>query len=300
MGILTQIKKNIMTRFFKELLNSQCDVLTEIQITKNYDLFGILKGNRNTSENHIKKIRQSLRKKHIKEVSIVVVCNPTPYDGRPPFLIIDGQHRFKALKEEGLPVTFVVVDDISYNDEWNVLSVVELLNTSSMEWDVTDFMGSKCELGNENYLRYSKIYEKFSFEHEIIYYAIKKLGGFVNHDIFKKGLLKFDEEIYNDLYKTLEWLEMFLPVVSNYGKRYYLKALLDLYFLEDINLDRLNSILLNKNAGENGDLLQYSGSVRQSLNHLALDLYNVKLRKNLIGITSLDRLGNKYKLEIVQ
>ena len=287
-----------MKKLFKELLSTQCVVLTEIQMTNNYSLFGNLKGNRVVSPSHVKKLRQSLRKKHIMEVSIIVVCNPTPEDGRPPFLIIDGQHRFEALKEENLPITFVVVEGVEYKDESNVLSVVELLNTSSMEWDVTDFMGSKCELGDKNYIRYSQIYNKFSFEHEIIYYTIKKLGGVINHDMFKKGLLSFDEEMYYDVYGTLEWLEKYLPIVDNYGKRYYLKALLDLYFLENINLGRLNNVVLCRDYKEGQDMLLQSGSVIQSLKHLSFDLYNSKLRKNVIGISTFDKLGNKYSLEI--
>lgn len=287
-----------MKEFFKELLDTHCEVLTEIQVTTNYNLFGKLKGNRIVNPNHVKKIRQSLRKQHIMEVSIIVVCNPTPEDGRPPFLIIDGQHRFDALKEENLPITFVVVTEVENTDETRILNMVELLNTSSMEWDVTDFMGSKCELGDENYIRYSEIYKKFSFEHEIIYYTIKKLGGVVNHDMFKKGLLSFDEEMYYDVYETLEWLERYLPIVEKYGKRYYLKALLDLYFLDNINLARLNDVVLYRDYKEGQDMLLHSGSVIQSLKHLSFDLYNNKLRKNLIGITSLDRLGNKYRLEI--
>ena len=184
-----------MKEFFKELLDTQCEVLTEIQITNNYKLFGKLKGNRVVDPVHVKKLRKSLRKKHIKEVPIIVVCNPTPEDGREPFLIIDGQHRCDALKEENLPITFVVVDGVEYQDESSILDVVELLNTSSMEWDVTDFMGSKCELGDENYIRYDKIYKKFEFEHEIIYYTIKHLGGVINHDMFKRGVLTFGEEM---------------------------------------------------------------------------------------------------------
>jgi hypothetical protein len=289
-----------MKEFFKELLDTQCEVLTEIQITNNYKLFGNLKGNRVVDPVHVKKIRKSLRKKHIKEVPIIVVCNPTPEDGREPFLIIDGQHRCDALEEENLPITFVVVDvdGVEYQDESSILDVVELLNTSSMEWDVTDFMGSKCELGDENYIRYHKIYKKFEFEHEIIYYTIKHLGGVINHDMFKRGVLTFDKEMYYDVYETLEWLERYVPIVDKYGKRYYLKALLDLYFLDNINLARLNDVVLYRDMKEGQELLLQSGSIRQSLNHLVLDLYNSKLRKNLIGITSLDRLGNKYRLEI--
>lgn len=287
-----------MKEFFKELLDTECEVLTEIRITTNYGLFGKLKGNRIVSPSHVKKIRQSLRKQQIKEVPIIVVCNPTPEDGRPPFLIMDGQHRFDALKEESFPITFVVIDDVEYKDEREVLNVVELLNTSSMEWDVTAFMGSKCELGDENYIRYAKVYNRFEFEHEILFFTMKKLGIFINHDLFKKGKLSFDENVYRDICVILEWLERYLPIVEKYGKRYYLKALLELYFLKNINLVRLDKVVLNKVVEDDKDLLLQSGSVRQSLNHLVLDLYNDRLRKNLIGISSLDREGNKYRLDI--
>lgn len=286
-----------MKEFFKELLDTQCEVLTEIQITNNYKLFGKLKGNRVVDPVHVKKLRKSLRKKHIKEVPIIVVCNPTPEDGREPFLIIDGQHRCDALKEENLPITFVVVDGVEYQDESSILDVVELLNTSSMEWDVTDFMGSKCELGDENYIRYDKIYKKFEFEHEIIYYTIKHLGGVINHDMFKRGVLTFGEEMYYDVYKILEWLTRFLPIVEKYGKRYYLKALLDLYFLENINLDRLNDVVSYNNYKEGQELLLQSGSVIQSLKHIVFNLYNVRLRKNRIGVTDYGA-SNKYRLEV--
>jgi hypothetical protein len=287
-----------MKEFFKELLNAECEVFTEIRITNNYALFGKLKGNRIISTSHVKKIRQSLKTQHIKEVPIIVVCNPTPGDGRPLFLIMDGQHRFDACMQECLPITFVVVDESLYSNEREVLNMVELLNTSSMEWDVTAFMGSKCELGDENYIRYSKVYNKFDFEHEIIFYLIRKLGMSINHEYFKKGTLIFTDEMYSKVVVVLEWLEKYLSTVEKYGKRYYLKAFLDLYFLEKINLVRLRDVVLNKKQVEGEDLLMQSGSVRQSLNHLCLDLYNNRLRKNPIGITSLDRQGNKYRLEI--
>lgn len=281
-----------MEKFFTNVLDSQCEVLTQIYQTNNYDLFGMITGNRDTEDSHVKKLRQSIRTKYVNVGAIIVVKNPHYEKDLIPYLIIDGQHRFKAIVQEKLPISFVIADI----PESEILNTIELLNTSKMDWDVTNFMGSKCALGEENYIRYQTLYKRFSFEHEIFFYLMKKMGISINHSKFKEGLLVLNETTYEDIKTVFEWLEKFTSIVESYGKRYYLKALLDLYYLTGINIQRLNDVIFKRSASDN--LLLYSGSVRQSLNHLVLDLYNNNLRKNLIGIISLDRLGNKYKLII--
>lgn len=281
-----------MEKFFTNVLDSQCEVLTQIYQTNNYDLFGMITGNRDTEDSHVKKLRQSIRTKYVNVGAIIVVKNPHYEKDLIPYLIIDGQHRYKAIVQEKLPISFVIADI----PESEILNTIELLNTSKMDWDVTNFMGSKCALGEENYIRYQTLYKRFSFEHEIFFYLMKKMGISINHSKFKEGLLVLNETTYEDIKTVFEWLEKFTSIVESYGKRYYLKALLDLYYLTGINIQRLNDVIFKRSASDN--LLLYSGSVRQSLNHLVLDLYNNNLRKNLIGIISLDRLGNKYKLII--
>jgi hypothetical protein len=283
-----------------ELLDAHTEVLTQIRTTKNYSLFTKLKGNRVVNSAHVKKLRQSLIKNYIMEVPIIVVFNPDHKEnGEGMFEIIDGQHRVEALIQEGLPITFVIAQINRNNKDATALDVVELLNTNNSEWDVTSFMGSKAALENQNYVRYKKMYDHFEFEHEIFFYIIKKLGGSINHDGFKKNLLVFDEKISNKVFEVLTWLKKYLPAISKYGKRYYLKALLDLYFLENVNLERLDNVISNRiQLSNDDDKFLQSASVRQSLSFLALELYNNNLRKNKIGITTLDRLGNKYKLSV--
>ena len=283
-----------MTQSFKTLLELHSTVLTEIRVTTNYELFAKVKGNRDVIESHINKIKLSLKKRHVKECGILVAFNPNYEPGLPLFVIIDGQHRFEALKRESLPISFTIIEDLTKEE---ILEIIELLNTSHANWDVTNFMGSKCTLGDANYILYKSIYDRYDFEHEIIFYTMKKLGRTINHDMFKNGLLKFDSELFNEIDRIFSWLENFVSIVEPYGKRYYLKALLDLYFLNGVNLIRLETVL--KLAQNNPNGLLYSGSIRQSLNHLILDLYNNKLSiKNRIGIKSLDRLGNKYSLHL--
>jgi hypothetical protein len=228
----------------------------------------------------------------------MVVPNPTPGDGRPPFFIIDGQHRFTSIVKDKLLLSFVVCESIDYEDTNDILTVIELLNTASSEWDVTNYMGSKSELGDENYIRYSDIKKRFPFEHEIIFYTLKKLKGSIDHNSFKKGNLDFDVDKFNKVYEVFVWLEKFLPIVEKYGKRYYLKGLLDLYFLENINLGRLNDVILNKISNVNDNTLNYVSNIFLSLEHLVYDHYNKNLRVNKIHLSKSDRDGKKYSLRV--
>lgn len=284
-----------MKNFFTDVLESECSVLTQIYHTNNYRLFGKINGNRDVKDSHVKKIRESIRTRQVSEVPIIVVKNPNYEEDSIPFLIVDGQHRYRGIMEENLPLSFVIADSIP--DE-EILRTIELLNTASLEWDVTQFMNSKNTLMNENYVRYKSLYDRFDFEHEMFFYLMKKNGISITHKNFKEGLLIVNQTMYNEIEKVFNWLEKFICVVEKYGKRYYLKGLIDLYYLEGINLNRLEDVIFNRRVSVDSDILQYSGSIRQALNHLVLDLYNQKLRKNLIGIISLDRLGNKYKLQM--
>jgi hypothetical protein len=272
------------------LLKSECSVLTHVYETTNYNLFGFIKGNRNILPSHVNKIKKSIKNKHIKEVAIIVVRNPNFSIDGIPFLVVDGQHRFTGIKDLKIPLTFVIADSIS---EEEILNSIELLNTNSKDWEVTNFMGSKCELGNVNYINYKSLFDKYDFEHEIFFYTMKKMGISMDHSKFKEGLLTFTDETRNNVNVIFEWLEKYLPIVDNFGKRYYLKSLIDLYYLDGIDIKRLNKVIIdNKNE------LIFSGSIPQSLNHLVYDLYNHGLRKDKVSITPLDRSRLKYRLNV--
>jgi len=287
-----------MEKIYEDVLETRCEEFAKIFQTKDISLFGFVVGNRDTDENHIKKLRQSLKKRHIKEVPLIVVRNPTPNDGRPLFFIIDGQHRFKAIIEEKLSITFVICESIDYKDENDVISVIEMLNTTDSNWDVTNFLSSKTALLNENYIRYKSIYKKFGFEHEIIFFLIKKLGGSIDHKKFKSGVLSFDETLYIQVDEILTWLVQYLPIVQKYGKRYYLKALIEFKILKGVDIDRLDSKILNSPNNGSPDFLELSDTIYKSLKYLTFKVYNKGLKDDSkrAGLSQFDDSGSKYKL----
>jgi hypothetical protein len=231
--VLNKSIENVSTQFKK---------IGEILETKNYSLFGYVRGNRELNETNLKKIIQSFSKKKINEIAILVGYVPEDPNGK-IFHILEGQHRFETCKNLKLPVSFVIYKDYNPNLMEESLGVIELLNTASKTWDVNNFMVSKATLGNESYKRYLTIKNKYPFEHEILFHTLnlKTERKKITFTEFKEGTLEFSEE-------DMVWLEDKLNFLSKFSKkieesksvsRYYYKALIDVSMLENLNVTRL-------------------------------------------------------------
>ncbi len=270
---------------------SKSTKITTLQETKDYGLFGFIKGNRMINESNIKKIMQSIKRKAIKEIAIVVGFNGDPKKGKALY-IIDGQHRFWAYYRLGLPIPFVVREDFDIDDPKKSLEDVERVNTASETWDVTDFMFSKCELGDINYINYKDIHHKYELEHEIIYFILNKKSDRIkiNHESFKQGLLTLNNEEKFWLESNLNILKLFKEkFINESGKRYWFKAIIELIFTENIDLKRLNEQINNSDWK-----VPPTNTIKHSL-EVIRDLYNDKLRKNKLFVGA---DGKKYDIYI--
>jgi hypothetical protein len=254
-------------------------------VTSNYELFGFINGNREINPSNLEKIKESLKTKQILESAIIVGYSPNDFEGK-IFKIIEGQHRFVACRELGIPFSFVIRMDFDINDHSKSIADIQLLNTASKEWDVTNFMGSRATLGEEPYVRYKKIYDKYKsrndggFEHEIIFYILNKIEGRkkVSHKSFKEGSLIFTENDMVYLDNKLKDLSEYLPKIVESGKRYYLKALSDILDL-DIDKKRLSAKLIMY-----GKDIPFSKQKEFSIKFLVEKVYNQSLKSNKIYI----------------
>jgi hypothetical protein len=186
----------------------------------------------------------------------------------------------------GIPFSFIIRKDFDINDYTKSIADIQLLNTASKEWDVTNFMGSRATLGEEPYVRYKKIYDKYKsrndggFEHEIIFYILNKIEGRkkVSHKSFKEGSLIFTENDMVYLDNKLKDLSEYLPKIVESGKRYYLKALSDILDL-DIDKKRLSAKLIMY-----GKDIPFSKQKEFSIKFLVEKVYNQSLKSNKIYI----------------
>lgn len=74
-----------------------------VQQTQEYDKFSLLSANRDISKGHVQSLKASIEKLGNITEKVPIIVNQN-------LEIIDGQHRFQALKELGLPVFYIVAD----------------------------------------------------------------------------------------------------------------------------------------------------------------------------------------------
>jgi hypothetical protein len=104
--------------------------------TINYDIFKFKKNNRDIK--HYKRIVESIKKiGYIDAFPILVNSN---------FEILDGQNRFFACKELGLPIPYSIYDNIEKSDE-----VMIELNKSAEVWRLESYIKHYAANGNKTY-----------------------------------------------------------------------------------------------------------------------------------------------------
>jgi len=105
--------------------------------TKDYKSFKSLKGNRTVKESHVKKLEVSLNRKNLNHLLPIIVNEKME--------IIDGQHRKNALQNLWEKITYVM-----WHGLW--LKDVEMLNSTSKNRALADYLEAFCELEMPEYL----------------------------------------------------------------------------------------------------------------------------------------------------
>ena len=257
-------------------------MLTPIFTTTNYSMFGFNGGNRITDDTNLNKIKQSISKKHIK--TNAVICILDVEDEKEPLKIVDGQHRFKACLKLNIPVSYVIDDSLTMA---SILNDITLLNTASKEWDVSDFMRSEAQKGNQNYILYSSVYGQYytSFDHESLFYILNsdvdRTYPKISYPSFKSGELKFDQSDYNYLTQRINDISQFNHYSEIGGKRYYQKAINQLLNTRGFNMNQM----LAKLQARQSTIVKCT-TVEGALNQLA-DIYNYKIQSGRIGFKTI-------------
>jgi len=166
--------------------------------TKDYKKFSFLGLNRRLNRRSINALKTSITKNGY-------VGSPILVNDR--YEILDGQHRFIALKEQGMEIPYQVIES-------NYDTIIDL-NTTQHNWTIEDYINFYCEKDhNQNYVRLKRLCNELNSSPTIVLamsYRQKPTGqDFIN---IKKGNLKLsidDElraknfyEVYNQIVKLL-------------------------------------------------------------------------------------------------
>jgi len=170
-----------------------------IHQTKNYDQFKIIPSNR-SCENY-EKILESIKRRNM------LAFHPIHVDK--DFRIIDGQHRFRAAKELGIDIFYVIDPKANESD-------LVYLNMNQKNWSSKNFMNFHCAHKLKEYLFFKSLHENYGFEvSDMIANFTAEIPGETRTSAFQKGLIRFfgtHEEVVNVCEKIKEIRECFKKI----------------------------------------------------------------------------------------
>lgn len=254
------------------------DIAGFVYSTTNYDQFSLSDLNRSISKSHVKKL--------VKELKYNPEMPLPPIEVAPDFSIVDGQHRFTALKECHLPVYYQVDNWLSIND------TIEI-NANQVAMKAADYIKIQSKRGNKNYIGLSNMIKKYGRVGSIasiaaIFYrpGINKKnnicatsGGSTSQKI-KSGKYHFDYDNQFEKENFMIFLENLKDKKKLRGRMPTISALAiaDWYFNPKVSRDRLFKVL-------NAELLQQMNRSRDFSKKVIAAEYNYGLSTNRIKFT---------------
>ncbi len=239
------------------------DDLTTVKIykTMDYSKFKSIHGNRNKNLQHIRRIKTSMEQQYLFTVIII----------NEKFEIIDGQHRFDAISDLGLPLHYMICKGYG-------LPEVHRLNANSKDWTAEDYMNGYCELGYTEYLQYRDFKNKYKICHNVcislltgVRHGGKALDKAFNMGTFKIKSMKNAVDIIEKVYLTS-------PYFNNYKSRSYIYAIFKLLknpnfeFIEFLQKLKLQpTVMINCSTSE-----QYINLIEEIYNYRRREKVNLR------------------------
>jgi len=194
--------------------------INQVFTTNDYDIFKEVNGNRSLNKLHLKRLKDSISQEYIR---VPIVVNEK-------YQIIDGQHRFNAVKELGKEVTYIQIRGLGLNQ-------VHRLNTNSKDWKAPDYLDGYCKQGMEDYIIFKEFLERFQFgynETNAILRNRTRMSGSTDNVAFRDGLFKVKD--VKKAYRYAEQIEQvgeFYKYVSvnerGYRRRNFIYTMLELF-----------------------------------------------------------------------
>ena len=220
--------------------NSDIDVNFEpqnsvVNLTKDYDKFVFIKGNRPIQWQHVNIIINSMIE--YSELKPIIVC--LTCDKR--FAILDGQHSFIARKQMGSVIPYLIINGDT--------KTMKRLNIGSKNWKGIDYARNYCENGKKDYETYLWFRNKYKFAHA---QTLRLLSGNKNNN-YSELSVWFNDGRFRvvDLAKAIDHADKIVELEQYYkGARrlYFVNAMCHLLELPSFSYDRFKRKMLFKST----------------------------------------------------
>lgn len=236
--------------------------VSEIYKTTDYNRFKIMNGNRNISKQHLERIKLNILKKY--------VMSPILVNER--FEIVDGQHRFTALKELKLPVFYYMITGLTIDE-------CQLLNSYSSNWTNMDYIKSFSKIGNKNYqmiIKFSETYPFMQNAYTIIYLLQGKKTSSTGSLLanIKTGEFELSMQGYEAACRVAEKMKDFSKVTKEYTHTLFQRAIMQIIMHPSYDHDRM----LSKMESVGSTKFKKCSSINDYYKILS-EIYNYRARK---------------------
>lgn len=183
----------------------------KIFISSDYDKFKLSKFNREPK--HFKKLMKSIQENDYSMYQPILVNHDME--------IVDGQGRFLACKELGLPIHFIVSEEIK-------IYAASEINQASTNWNSNDYVHHYVKRGKESYIRLLSLSIKFGQKISIIASFGKLSNGAKSYsECLRRGDFQFKEGI--DIEDFFEHMKIFDEYYHFSKMEKFIKSVLHLY-----------------------------------------------------------------------
>lgn len=173
--------------------------------TTDYSIFKLIEDNREID--HYKKIICS-----IKDVGYI----PVPIIVNEKYEIIDGQNRYAACKELGLPIYYIVIPGL------NIIHC-RSLNIGQTNWKLMDYIKSYATSKNASYIMFSDLIGKYKKIGIVAIYNAITGADAPDNDRIKSGKFEMSEGNHEYAAHMLDYEAKFIPIVDKIkGRKDYL------------------------------------------------------------------------------
>lgn len=211
-------------------------VYAQIYVTTDYDKFKFLEENREVKKSRVKKIKDS-----IEEVGYVL----QPILVNENMEIIDGQGRFNACTDMGLPILYMV-------EEGRGITECRRLNLGQENWTTWNWINSYADGGNVDYQRFRTFVNGSKIP--LTYLLPLPFGRCVSNgtvaNSIKDGNLHFSKQTLDKVKWEADYMERFIPIVKAMKgrKTAFFGALVFAY--RNLNTEQRNKLfdVIKKNA----------------------------------------------------
>jgi hypothetical protein len=131
-------------------------VMGYVRMSRNYDEFHYLKFNRHTSNSHVVNLVESI--KMFGYLQFIIVIETDIIDGIMKKWIVDGQHRFKGCKSEGMPILYTTVKGIT--SKYELVRLIAKLNSTSKSWNIGNYVDAWESINIGEYKNLKERYKK--------------------------------------------------------------------------------------------------------------------------------------------